>query len=74
MKSDFKKMAPPIIATAIIIVYLIFYFVVLFALLEGIMRILFLVVPVISAILLIAVCLERIKEIKDGEENDISKY
>ena len=67
-------MVAPLIVTSVIVIYLIFYFAVLFALLKGILRILFLVVPVISAALIIAVCIERIKEIKEGEENDISKY
>ncbi len=67
-------MIAPIIITVILALYLIFYFVFLLSILEGILKYLMIIIPVGLIILLVAVCFERIKEIKEGEENDISKY
>ena len=32
------------------------------------------VIPIIFAVVMVKVCIERIKEIKGGEEDDIGKY
>lgn len=69
-----KKMITPIIITIILILYYIFYFGVLIILCPGILKILFGILPLIFSIIMIKVCIERIKEIKKGEEDDISKY
>ena len=69
-----KKIIPPIIATVIMVLYFIVYFGFLISLLSGVWKIILAVLPLVFSILIVAVCIERIKEIKKGEEDDISKY
>ena len=69
-----KKMIAPIIVTIIMVLYYVVYFGFLMTLLEGIWKYLFGIVPFIFTIMMIYVCVERIKEIKEGEEDDLSKY
>ena len=74
MKSHSKKMIAPIVVTIIMIFYYVVYFGVLIALLDGFWKILLGVFPVLFAAVILKVCIERINEIKKGEEDDISKY
>jgi len=69
-----KKMVAPIIITIIVVLYYVFYFAILITLLEGIWKYLLGIIPMLLSLLMIKVCIERIKEIKKGEEDDISKY
>ncbi len=69
-----KKMIAPIIISAIFVLYYIIYFVFLIALLEGAWRYALGIVPLLLSAVMIYVCVDRIKEIKKGEEDDISKY
>ena len=74
MKSHGKKIVAPIIITAILVLYFILYFTFLVNIMYGWFRIVFGIIPVAMAAVMIMVCIERIKEIKKGEEDDISKY
>lgn len=70
-----KKMIAPIIITVFMIIYIAIYFGVLIYLFDNIIvRILIGVIPVVFAGVMIFVCIERIKEIRSGEEDDLSKY
>ena len=69
-----KKFAAPIIVTVCMLLYFVLYFGFLITQLEGILKYAFGVLPLIFSIVMVKVCLERIEEIKKGEENDISKY
>lgn len=69
-----KKMLAPIIITVLMILYYIIYFGLLISLLEGIFKYALGIIPIVFSIVIIKVCIERIKEIKGGEEDDISKY
>ena len=69
-----KKMTAPIIVTIIMVIYYVVYFGLLISLLNGIMKILFGILPLLFAVLTVKVCIDRINEIKKGEEDDISKY
>ncbi len=69
-----KKIIAPIIITAIIILYYIAYFGFLISLLDGIWKYVFGIIPLVFSGIMIYVCIERINEIKKGEEDDISKY
>ena len=69
-----KKMIAPIIITIICILYYIAYFGLLISIVGGVWKYILGVVPVIFSALMIYVCIERINEIKKGEEDDISKY
>ena len=74
MKEHRKKMVAPIVISALMVLYYAVYFGVLIALLQGIWRFLLGIVPLVLAAVMIAVCVERIKEIRSGEEDDLGKY
>ena len=69
-----KKMIAPILISVIIILYYVLYFGIFIALLGGIWKYVLGIVPLLFAGVMIKVCVERIKEIKEGEEDDLSKY
>ena len=74
MKSHSKKMVAPIVISVIVILYYIVYFCFLILLLDGIWKYLLGIIPIAFSAVMIAVCVERINEIKKGEEDDIGKY
>ena len=74
MNSHRKKMLPPIVVSVIIILYYVVYFGILITLLDGIWKYVLGIIPIIFSAVMLKVCIERIKEIKEGEEDDISKY
>ena len=69
-----KKMIAPIVVTIVLILYYIAYFGFLIALLEGIWKYVLGLIPLAFSVIMIYVCIERIKEIKKGEEDDLSQY
>lgn len=74
MNSHRKKMLSPIVVSVIIILYYVVYFGILITLLEGIWKYVLGIIPLIFSAVMLKVCIERIKEIKEGEEDDISEY
>ncbi|MBR2029054.1 MAG: hypothetical protein IKA10_08730 [Oscillospiraceae bacterium] len=74
MDNHKNKMTAPVIITVILILYYAVYFGVLAAVIGGIWKYLFAIVPLLFAAVMIKVCIERINEIKKGEEDDIGKY
>ena len=74
MKSHKQKMIAPIVITAIMILYYIVYFGFLIVMLEGIVKYVLGIVPIALAAVTLWVCIERINEIRKGEEDDLSKY
>ena len=69
-----KKIVAPIVATICVILYYILYFGILVTVLDGILKYIFGIIPIIFSAIIVTVCVERIKEIKRGEEDNISKY
>ncbi len=74
-----KKLTAPIIITLIIIGYLIFGMTTMMTLMRysGVPMIIYimtLIIPVGAGIGILLALVKRIKEVKRGEENDISKY
>lgn len=67
-------MIAPIIITILFIIYFIVYFGVIVTQIDGVLRILFGIIPLALAAVMIYVCIQRINEIKGGEEDDLSKY
>ena len=74
MNSHKRKMIAPIVVTVIMILYYVVYFGFLISLLQGIWTYALGIVPLAFSAVMIYVCLQRINEIKKGEEDDISKY
>lgn len=69
-----KKMAAPIIVTVLVVLYYIAYFGFLITLLDGVWKYILGLLPLALAVVMIKVCIERIHEIKKGEEDDLSQY
>ncbi len=69
-----KKIIAPIIVTLIMVIYYAVYFGFLISLLEGIWKYVLGIFPLVFSVVTVAVCIERINEIKEGEEDDLSKY
>ena len=69
-----KKLIAPIIVTILIILYYVVYFGFLISLLEGVWKYALGIIPLIFSAVMVKVCIERINEIKKGEEDDLSKY
>ena len=71
-----KKLIAPILITFFVIVYYIFYFCILCTVLKEsiVILILFGIIPIALSVGMLYVCIQRIKEIRSGEEDDISKY
>ena len=69
-----KKMIAPIVVSVIMILYYVVYFGFLITLFPGIWKYVLGILPLALSVLIVKVCIERINEIKKGEEDDISKY
>jgi len=69
-----NKMTAPIVVTVIMVLYYVIYFGFLITLLDGIWKYALGIIPIIFSAVTVKVCIERINEIKKGEEDDISKY
>lgn len=74
MHAHKRKMIAPITVAVLMVLYYVFYFGLLIAVLEGFVKYLLGVIPLVLAGVTIAVLIERIHEIKKGEEDDLSKY
>ena len=74
MKKHNKNLIAPIIVSAIMVLYYVVYFGILIAVLDGIWKWLLGIIPLAFSAVMLKVCIERIKEIKKGEEDDLSKY
>ena len=69
-----KRMIAPILVTVIMVLYYVVYFGFLMTLLGGIWRYVLAIVPLVSSVITVKVCIERIHEIRKGEEDDLSQY
>jgi hypothetical protein len=70
-----KKMISVIIITAVIIAYFILYFGFLVVLIDSaVLKWILGIIPAVLGAVMIGLCVQRIKEIKGGEEDDLSEY
>ena len=69
-----KKMIAPIVVCILFVLYYTVYFGFLIAVLDGMWKYLLGLIPLVLCGVMIKVCIERIKEIEKGEEDDLSKY
>ena len=75
MKNHYKKLIAPVVVTVLALIYLIAYGVGVMAAAEESPLFLFLILPI--ALLgagMVCVLIARIKEIRSGEEDDLSNY
>ncbi len=69
-----KKLIAPIVVSIIMVLYYVVYFGALIALIDGVWKWLLGIIPLALSAVMLKVCIERINEIKKGEEDDLSKY
>ena len=69
-----KKLIAPIVVSIIMVLYYVVYFGILIALIDGIWKWLLGIIPLALSAVMLKVCIERINEIKKGEDDDLSKY
>lgn len=71
-----KKLIAPIIVTVFTIAFLLFYFGLIFVLipLSVVLRLLIGLIPLCLVGVSVFVLVERIKEVRSGEEDDLSNY
>ena len=70
-----RKMVAPIVVTVLVFLYFILYFGVLISLLHStLLKLLLGICPVLLGAAMIGVCVQRLREIKGGEEDDLSQY
>jgi len=74
MKEHKKKLIAPIVVSIIMVLYYVVYFGILIALINGIWKWILGIIPLALSAVMLKVCIERINEIKKGEEDDLSKY
>ena len=74
MKEHKKKRIAPIIVTVLMVAYYVVYFGFLIALLPGVWKYVLGLLPLALSVVMVKVCIERIQEIKKGEEDDLSQY
>lgn len=67
-------MIAPIAISALLVLYCLVYFGVLITALDGLVAVLLGVVPLAAAAGMICVCVQRIREIRGGEEDDLGQY
>jgi hypothetical protein len=69
-----KKFILPIVISIIVTLYYVAYFAFLITMLDTVWKYILCILPVTVAIVMVKVCIDRIKEIKGGETDDLSKY
>ncbi|MBR6425157.1 MAG: hypothetical protein IKS29_04315 [Oscillospiraceae bacterium] len=69
-----RKLIAPIVVTVLVILYVAVYFGALVHLLEGLPRLLLLLIPLAVGAAMVGVLIQRIREIRSGEEDDLSQY
>ena len=68
-------MIAPIVVTVLILIYFVLYFGFIISLLESpVLKWVIGIVPALLGAAMIGVCVQRIREIKGGEEDDLSQY
>ena len=75
MRTQSKKLIAPVIITVLLIVYFVFFAIIwLFNPVFLIIKIIGIIIPLVLIGVSVFVLVERIKEIRSGEEDDLSKY
>ena len=74
MKDKKKQFIAPILVTVLMVIYYVVYFGFLMSLLSGFVKYVLGILPLAFSAVMVKVCIERIQEIKKGEEDDLSKY
>lgn len=75
MKKHRLKMIAPVMITILSILYFVVYFGVIIACIESILfKVMLGIVPLVLSITMVGLCIQRMHEIKSGEEDDLDLY
>ena len=74
MKDKKKQFIAPVLVTVLMVIYYVVYFGFLMSLLSGFVKYALGILPLAFSAVMVKVCIERIQEIKKGEEDDLSQY
>ena len=74
MKNKKKQFIAPVLVTVLMVLYYVVYFGFLMSLLSGFVKYALGILPLAFSAVMVKVCIERIQEIKKGEEDDLSQY
>ena len=74
MKDKKKQFIAPVLVTILMVLYYVVYFGFLMSLLSGFVKYALGILPLAFSAVMVKVCIERIQEIKKGEEDDLSQY
>ena len=74
MKDKKKQFVAPVLVTVVMVIYYVVYFGFLMSLLSGFVKYALGILPLAFSAVMVKVCIERIQEIKKGEEDDLSQY
>ena len=74
MKDKKKQFIAPVLVTVLMVLYYVVYFGFLMSLLSGFVKYALGILPLAFSAVMVKVCIERIQEIKKGEEDDLSQY
>ena len=74
MKDKKKQFVAPVLVTVLMVIYYVVYFGFLMSLLSGFVKYALGILPLAFSAVMVKVCIERIQEIKKGEEDDLSQY
>ena len=69
-----QKIVAPILITVLLVLYYVVYFAFLITLVDGVWKYLLGIFPLAFSAVMIKVCVDRIQEIRSGEEDDLSQY
>ena len=75
MLKYYKKIIAPIIITILVVLYYFFLFATIIDEVDSMfLKILLAILPITLGVAMVYVCVQRIKEIKGGEEDDLDNY
>lgn len=74
MKNKTKKYIAPIVVTVLLLLYYVILVAVIASLATLFWKIFAIVVTLAISVTMVCVCVDRIRDIKGGEEDDISQY
>ena len=69
-----KNMIAPIVVAIVVVLYYVLFFALLMSQIEGLLKYVLGIVPLLLSAVMITVCTQRIQEIRKGEEDDLGQY
>ena len=74
IENEVTKIITPIVTTVLVVIYYVVYFFLLISLFDIVWGFLLGIIPIALTVTMIYVCIQRIKEIRSVEEDDLDKY